>query len=40
MTADNIVEIEFVSPDGKLQKASACRNADIFWALRGGGGST
>lgn len=40
MTADNIVEIEFVTPDGKFQKASACQNPDIFWALRGGGGST
>jgi len=40
MQADNIVEFEVVTPDGKFQTASECSNPDLYWALRGGGGST
>jgi hypothetical protein len=40
MAAENVVEFEVVTPDGKFQKASACSNPELYWALRGGGGST
>lgn len=29
-----------VTADGKLRIANRCRNKDLFWALRGGGGGT
>jgi ribonuclease T2 len=37
---DNILEVELVTADGNLVVANATSNADLFWALRGGGGST
>jgi hypothetical protein len=40
MQVDNIVELEVVTADGKFQKVSECSNPELFWALRGGGGST
>jgi hypothetical protein len=40
MQVDNVMEIEVVTPDGKFQKASQCNNPELYWALRGGGGST
>lgn len=40
MQVDNVVEIEVVTADGKFQKVSECNNPELFWALRGGGGST
>jgi FAD/FMN-containing dehydrogenase len=36
---DNIISAQIVTADGKLQTASAEENADLFWALRGGGGN-
>ncbi|KAJ4357192.1 uncharacterized protein N0V89_001767 [Didymosphaeria variabile] len=38
--ADNIYEVELVTPTGQILIANECRNADIFWAMRGGGGGT
>ena len=35
---DNVVEFEVVTADGNALIANACTNADLFWALRGGGG--
>ncbi|KAK4638794.1 hypothetical protein QC761_704440 [Podospora bellae-mahoneyi] len=32
---DHIVEVEVVTADGKIQRASATQNEDLFWALRG-----
>ncbi|KAG8714353.1 hypothetical protein FRC08_012055 [Ceratobasidium sp. 394] len=40
MAADNVLQFTVVKPDGKTVKANACQNKDLFWALRGGGGST
>lgn len=40
MQVDNVVEIEVVTADGKFHKVSDCNNPELFWALRGGGGST
>jgi hypothetical protein len=38
--ADQFLEFKVVTPDGKLQVANKVVNSDLFWALRGGGGST
>ncbi|AQV93296.1 FAD-linked oxidase [Cupriavidus necator] len=38
-TVDNLVSAQVVTADGKLVRASADENADLFWALRGGGGN-
>ena len=37
---DNILQIEIVLANGTLAKANSKQNTDLFWALRGGGGST
>ena len=37
---DNLLEMDVVIADGKLVTANNCSNADLFWALRGGGGGT
>lgn len=34
------VEFKVVTPDGQYRTANECQNEDLFWALRGGGGST
>src|SRR3954463_353280 len=39
LTADNLVGADVVTADGCLVHASADENADLFWALRGGGGN-
>jgi len=39
MTIDNLVAAEIVTADGKRVRASAVENADLFWAIRGGGGN-
>ncbi|KAK7747098.1 hypothetical protein SLS62_009254 [Diatrype stigma] len=40
MGADQVVEWEVVTGTGELVKATADDHPDLFWALRGGGGST
>lgn len=40
LAADNVLEMEVVTPDGKFVTANECLNSDLFWALRGGGGAT
>ena len=39
LTCDNVLSFEVVLAEGKLVTASADENADLFWALRGGGGN-
>jgi FAD/FMN-containing dehydrogenase len=39
LTLDNVIGYDIVTPDGRLQRASADENPDLFWALRGGGGN-
>jgi FAD/FMN-containing dehydrogenase len=38
-TVDNLEEVEIVTADGEVRTASRDENADLFWALRGGGGN-
>jgi len=37
---DRVLQFKVVTPDGIYRTANACQNQDLFWALRGGGGST
>lgn len=39
MTVDNLVSIDMVTAEGKKIRASENDNADLFWAIRGGGGN-
>jgi FAD/FMN-containing dehydrogenase len=39
MTVDNLLSAEVVTVDGKKVRASEKENADLFWAIRGGGGN-
>ncbi|KAK7914628.1 hypothetical protein PG985_012331 [Apiospora marii] len=38
--ADQVLEMEVVTPMGDIVTANECQNQDLFWAMRGGGGST
>jgi FAD/FMN-containing dehydrogenase len=38
LTCDNLLSMDIVTAEGRLLTASADENADLFWALRGGGG--
>jgi len=40
LAADGILELTVVIPSGEIVTANACQNSDLFWGLRGGGGST
>lgn len=35
LAADQVVEVEVVTPDGKFQKVNQDQNPDLFWALCG-----
>lgn len=39
LSCDNLIAVEVVTADGRILQASADQNADLFWALRGGGGN-
>jgi hypothetical protein len=39
LAANSVTAIELVTADGRLVRCDAERHADLFWALRGGGGS-
>jgi FAD/FMN-containing dehydrogenase len=39
MTIDNLVSVDVITADGKKIRASETDNADLFWAIRGGGGN-
>lgn len=40
MGADDVLSIDVVTSDGRFVTANADENADLFWALRGGGAGT
>ena len=39
LAIDNVLEFDVVLADGRYVTANADQNADLFWALRGGGGN-
>src|SRR3954447_25412806 len=39
LSCDNVIAAEVVTADGKIVVASERENADLFWAIRGGGGN-
>ena len=39
LALDNLKGVDIVTADGQLRHASADENADLFWAVRGGGGN-
>jgi hypothetical protein len=40
MAVDNVIQFKAVLANGTSVTVSACENSDLFWALRGGGGSS
>jgi FAD/FMN-containing dehydrogenase len=38
LALDNLLSVDVVLADGNVMTASADNNADLFWAMRGGGG--
>jgi hypothetical protein len=40
LAVDQVLEMEVVTPKGEILTVNECQNQDLFWALRGGGGST
>jgi FAD/FMN-containing dehydrogenase len=39
MTVDNLVSVDLITAEGRKIRASETENADLFWAIRGGGGN-
>jgi FAD/FMN-containing dehydrogenase len=39
LTVDQLLSVDVVTADGELVTASAERNPDLFWGIRGGGGN-
>ena len=37
LTIDNLLAVDVITADGELRSASEEKNADLFWAVRGGG---
>jgi FAD/FMN-containing dehydrogenase len=38
LTSDNVKSLQIVTADGQVRTCDSTRNADLFWACRGGGG--
>lgn len=39
LAVDNLRSVDLITADGRVLRASADENADLFWAVRGGGGN-
>lgn len=39
LSCDNLIAVDIVTADGRLVRADATKNADLFWGIRGGGGN-
>ncbi len=39
LALDNLLSVDIVTAEGEILKASVDENADLFWAVRGGGGN-
>lgn len=39
LAVDNLLSVDLVLADGRLRTANRKRNADLYWAVRGGGGN-
>jgi FAD/FMN-containing dehydrogenase len=39
LACDNLLSVEVVTADGEVRQASVTEHADLFWAVRGGGGN-
>jgi FAD/FMN-containing dehydrogenase len=39
LALDNLLSADIVTADGRVLTASSAQNADLFWAIRGGGGN-
>ncbi len=39
LALDNVIGVDVVTADGRLLKANASENADLFWGVRGSGGN-
>jgi hypothetical protein len=39
LACDNLISVDLVTADGRLLKANAKENEDLFWGVRGGGGN-
>ena len=39
LTVDNLLSVQMILADGRLVRAAADENQDLFWAVRGGGGN-
>jgi FAD/FMN-containing dehydrogenase len=35
LAADQVLEMEIVTPDGEILTINECQNTDLFWATRG-----
>jgi FAD/FMN-containing dehydrogenase len=40
MAAAGLLEAEIVTADGMIRRVNACKDSDLFWAMKGGGGGS